>query len=115
MTRQDLNYGNLPIIALEIPASHRALLGSLETSHPEAVRLAEIKHFDGLSYAVHLVIALSAVTIPAVAKVIVELIRAKQHVSVKFEGVEVKGISENNALEVLQRLRLPSSSDTDPE
>lgn len=78
-------------------------LRHLAQSLPEQCRIVEVSQLTG-EEVVQCVVLLSVITLPAVTKVIVELIRAKRHCSVKVDGNEVRGISEENVSTVLRRL-----------
>ena len=53
---------------------------------------------------VPVLVGLTTVTIGAVTKIVVEAIRAKQHIVVKCEGVEVRGLEPNLAHAVIRDL-----------
>jgi hypothetical protein len=71
---------------------------------PDAVPLTT-KHFAGGPDLVQTMVTLTLATLPAIAKVIVERIRAKKHVRVIVKGreLDVRGVSEKEASRMVER------------
>jgi hypothetical protein len=87
-------------IVLELPEDSVAV-STLQSKLPGTVELVDVKHFGGEMGFVSAVVTLSAAIIPSVAKIIIEHIRAKQHIRVKVRGIEITGIDEDNAVMIL--------------
>lgn len=60
---------------------------------------------------VQAIITLTTVTLPLVANIIIEHIKAKKEITIKFNGVEIKGISEKNIKEILSSLLKENNSE----
>ncbi|EKO3903374.1 hypothetical protein AB1740_001258 [Vibrio fluvialis] len=67
------------------------------------VMLVKSDRFDGDSV-FQLVVTLSTVSVPLIAKVVIEKIKANKHVVIKKNGIIVKGLSAENALKVIKEL-----------
>jgi hypothetical protein len=67
------------------------------------VSFVEAKRFDG-ALVLQLLATLNTVTIPLLAKVIIERIRANRHVVIKKKGMVISGLSADNAIKVLSEL-----------
>lgn len=67
------------------------------------VSFIEAKRFDG-ALVLQLLAMLNAVTIPLLAKIIIERIRANRHVIIKKKGMVISGLSADNAIKVLSEL-----------
>ena len=71
---------------------------------PESVTVVSPKHFHGGADLTQAIVALSSLTLPLLAKVLTEAIKARKFVSIKMNGVEIKGLTADNALEILKEL-----------
>ena len=67
------------------------------------VTVVEASRFDGV-LVLQILASINAVTLPLLAKLISESIRAKRYVVVKKKGVEITGLSANDAIKVLREL-----------
>jgi len=67
------------------------------------VSFIEAKRFDG-ALVLQVLAMLNTVTIPLLAKVIIERIRANRHVVIKKDGMVITGLSADNAIKVLSEL-----------
>ena len=92
------------MILLELRADQTPALSNLHQQFPDNVRPLPVKRFDGGADVVHALIHLSYLMVPVIAKVIIEQIRARRHVSIKANGLEVTGITEKNAETLLTGL-----------
>ena len=66
--------------------------------------LIRSKTFQGTAETIRLLIELTPVVLTAVTAIVVTNIKAKRHISIKYKGVEVTGISEENALKIFENL-----------
>jgi len=64
----------------------------------------EATRFDGVSV-LQLLASLNAVTLPLLAKLIIESIRANRYVVVKKKGIEIKGLDVDNVIAVLREIK----------
>lgn len=62
------------------------------------------ERFDGV-LVVQVMAAINGVTLPLLAKLISDAIRANRYVVVKKKGLEVKGLSADDAIKVLRELK----------
>jgi|ERR1041385_5876707 hypothetical protein len=66
------------------------------------------KHFGGGPELVNILVSLTAATLPLIAKVIIEQIRARKHVRVVLKGgkyganLDIQGISDKEATEIVE-------------
>ncbi|WP_186258110.1 hypothetical protein [Burkholderia gladioli] len=67
------------------------------------VSFIDAKRFDG-ALVLQLLAMLNTVTIPLLAKVMTERIRANRHVVIKKKGLVISGLSADNAIKVLSEL-----------
>lgn len=93
------------MVAIEVLKEDEGILKDFADKHPKECELIQSKKFQGQAETVQVLITISATVLPFVAKIIIEYIRAKKHVSLKYKGVEVKGISEKNIVEILEKLK----------
>lgn len=91
-------------VVLEIFAEDKKLVDEIAIDHKEYVQVINARKFQGEPETIQLLITLSSIIIPSIATVIVNLIRAKKHISLKYKGVEVKGISEDTVVQILNEL-----------
>ena len=98
-------------VVLELQQQDAGFLDALRVQHPADIELVQLHRFDGTSDIIHAIILLSVATLPAVSKVILELIRARKYHKVKYRGTEITGLSEDATLEALAKL-LADNDDT---
>jgi hypothetical protein len=88
-------------LAIEL-RSDDELLSELRELGPE--NEVTRKGFDG-SDVVIVLVTLATTTIAQTASIIKKAIDARKHISVKYKGVEIKGVSEKRLLELLSTAR----------
>ena len=71
------------------------------------------KNFDGLSDLVQIILGLSSLSIPAITKIIIEVIKAKSAKSVKINDMEFIGLSENEIIELLRKSEINEAKSKD--
>jgi hypothetical protein len=80
---------------------------SLTTRLPDATPLTT-KHFTGGPDLVHVLVSLTAATLPLIAKVVIEQIRAKKHVRIVLKSgksgasLDIRGVSDETATEIVE-------------
>ncbi|MHB9129879.1 MAG: hypothetical protein ACYDBB_02165 [Armatimonadota bacterium] len=92
-------------ILIELDPMYKDQLQSYSSSVNEEITIIDSSSFDGSNEILKAIIALSAGTIPFIAKIAIEAIRAKKHVVIKRKGITISGISENKILSLLQELK----------
>ena len=92
------------MIAIEINKNDQNILNDLLLKYPNEIQIIDTKQLIGDFGVMHATISLTSMTLPFVTKILLELIRSKKNVSLKYKGVEVKGISEKNVVDVLNNL-----------
>jgi hypothetical protein len=71
-----------------------------QLSPKQAVRT---KGFDGVDL-LTVLIPLSAAAIAAIVKIVTKSIEAKKYITIKHQGIEIRGISEDKLITVLNQL-----------
>jgi len=90
-------------ILIELDLEDEAEVRTELQNLPNDVSFIESKRFDG-ALALQLLAMLNTVTIPLLAKIIIERIRANRHVVIKKKGMVISGLSADNAIKVLSEL-----------
>ena len=62
------------------------------------------KTFQGAPETIRLLIELTPVVLASITTIVLTNIKAKKHISIKYKGVEVTGISEENVLKIFEKL-----------
>jgi hypothetical protein len=88
-------------IVLEIPSSDAPILKDLGEF---SVGEFSPKKFGGGDVVIQALVTLSSISIPIVGKIIIERIRANKHVEIIADGKKIKGLSAENAIQVLKEL-----------
>jgi len=94
------------MIIIEIPIEEKATIDKYLTSLHKSINYSKIKKFDGSQDILQIAITLTSITIPFIAKIIIELIRSKKPISVKFKGREIKEIICNSEEEIKNILKI---------
>jgi hypothetical protein len=69
----------------------------------EGATVISSDRFDGDTL-IQAIVTLGSISIPLVAKIIIENIRSKKHVVVKHKGIEIKGLDAENTIKILEEL-----------
>ena len=64
----------------------------------------EVSGFGGTEGVVAFIVTISSVTIGSISKILIESVRAKRHVKIKYKGVEISGVSEANLTGILEKI-----------
>lgn len=91
-------------ILLELPKEDIQLVDELKRMFPDSVVSVSSEKFDASIELTELVLSLTIGTIPFITKIVIELIRARKHIKIKHKGLEVVGISEKNAEQLLRQI-----------
>jgi hypothetical protein len=89
------------MLLIEIAKSDLPMFDQFRSDYPSDVELVETDQFDGAVEFVHLLVDLAPLAVGSLATILVQTIQSRKHVVVKFQGIEVRGISETNAMKVL--------------
>jgi hypothetical protein len=92
------------MLMIEMPSDDAEGLEEFARTHPDSVTIARAKRFDGLSDLVQALVVLSPATLPFVSKMVVEKIRSRSKVVVKYRGMELRGLTDATVLEVFKDL-----------
>lgn len=76
----------------------------IQNEIPKDIELFESKKSDASKFFIEALVTLSTISIPYLAEIIIEKIKSNKHIELKYEGLEVKGISEDNVMEILDKL-----------
>ena len=69
-----------------------------------SVEVVKADSLDGTSDLIQILLVLNSLAIPVLAKIVIESIRAKKHVSIKKDGIEITGISEASVHKILEKI-----------
>jgi len=89
-------------IYLEASRDFREDLERLRTL--TSVEYVTADSIDGTSDLIQVLLVVNSLALPILAKIVIESIRARKHVSLKKGGIEITGISEASVHEILQRI-----------
>lgn len=93
----------VPNIVIELDRKDAEFYGPLVDEMGGNVTTIETSRFDGV-LVLQILASITTITLPLVAKLISESIRAHRYVVVKRKGVEIKGLSADDAIKVLREL-----------
>jgi putative effector of murein hydrolase len=93
------------MVTIEVLLSEKQVFENLQSKYQDFITLVTLRRFDGQPEILQVLVILTSVTIPAIAKIVIELIRSRKHVSLKVNGIEVKGISEENIFNILKEIQ----------
>jgi len=90
-------------LMIEIKKTDLDILNDLKATSPDSVKFVKVRHFGGGTELTAAIVTLSTATITIIGKIIIEMIRAKKYIKVKVKGIEISGLSEANALSILEK------------
>ncbi len=91
-------------LIIEVESKDEHFLRTLQTSSPFEAKLFHSRRFEGEIGITEALTILATVTIPVIAKVIIELLRARKQVRIKVDGIEISGLTENTTVGILEKL-----------
>ncbi len=62
------------------------------------------KNFDGMSEVMQILVTLTTVSVPVIGKILIESIRAKSKISIKYKNIELTGLDEKEAVILIEKL-----------
>lgn len=68
---------------------------------PEKIKIVTKKKFHGEPEMVELLIGISSITVPVLAKVIIEYLKNRGKISMKYRGIEISNATEKNIKAIL--------------
>lgn len=92
------------MITVEVAVNDIAVFDEIKAACADEITFARIKKFNGAQDIIQLIVAVTSITLPFITKIILEHIRSKKSISVKFKGIEIKGISEKNITRILNSI-----------
>jgi hypothetical protein len=92
------------MISVQIQKSDSDFLELIAQDDKLEYEQLETSSFDGQSEIVTLVITLTPMVLGFLGKIITEQIRSERYVKVIYEGVQVQGLSEENATRLIQKM-----------
>lgn len=69
----------------------------------EGANVINSDRFDG-SVLLQAIVTLGTISIPLVAKIIIEKLRSNRHIVIKHKGIEIKGLDADNARKILEEI-----------
>jgi hypothetical protein len=97
-------------LQVELHADDPAIDGFVVAIGSDQVVRAKPDHFEGDINVINLLVQLTTSTIPIVAVLIAQHIRAQRYIRVKFNGIEVRGENLNNIEAFLTKVALPAGA-----
>lgn len=91
-------------ISLQVHKQDSAILEELTANLDVPVTKLETSSFDGQSEIVTLVITIAPMVLTFLGKIITEQIRARKYIKVVYNGVQIQGITEDNAVAILEKI-----------
>ncbi|MGY0710618.1 hypothetical protein [Azospirillum argentinense] len=92
------------MIILEFPSESKDVFNELIEHSPSSVVFAKKGNLSGTAdLSVAMITAAGAIA-PFVTKIVIEMLRTKRKISLKCKGIEVRGLSEETAKEIITRL-----------
>jgi hypothetical protein len=88
-------------IMIEVDNEDKEYFESIFNAHRITVDMVETQRFGGMTETLAFIAAITTASLPVISKVIVEAIRAKHNVKIKIKGLEIDGITEENAMKIL--------------
>lgn len=93
------------MIIIEMKKNDKEILDEIKELSPESVTIVESRKFTGQEEVLQALVQISLVAIPALGAIITESIKSKRYISIKHNGLEIKGLSHENAIKVLEELK----------
>lgn len=92
------------MINIRTTKENKFVFNQIEEQYPDSIDFVLSKRFDGLSDIIQAIIELTPVTLPLVVDVINRNIDAKKNMSVTYNGIEIKGFSEKETINILNTI-----------
>lgn len=93
-----------PKIVVEVQVDQKFLFDDMVQNCPKEINLVQVKKFSGDQDIIQAIIIITAATIPYIFKIVLEQIRSKKYIKLKHKGIEIRGVSEKNVMNILKSL-----------
>ena len=103
------------MITIELPTVDEDVIKELTETHTSNVTVVHLKKFHGPADLTQVLIALTPLLIPVIAKIVIEQIRSRKYIVVKHKDTVVQGISEQNITQVLEQLLADQEPSSDAD
>lgn len=92
------------MIVIKIDSKDYDLIENDVTLLEDNIEVLSSRRFQGEPETVELLVELSKVIIPALSAIIIKLIDLKKNTSIKYNGIEIKGIDSKSVIPILEDL-----------
>lgn len=94
----------LIMIVFEIEQGDKIYFKEFENKYPESVEIVASDSLIGVNDVIQIVIVLGPITLPFITKVAIELIKDRKKATIKWNGSEITGLTEKNAVEIFDKM-----------
>ncbi|EGR0935573.1 hypothetical protein HJ107_24560 [Vibrio parahaemolyticus] len=91
-------------ISIQVSLEDKELIDLVNSIEEFESSCIESSSFDGQSEVMTLILSLSTLTLPLLAKIYIEHIKSKKSIKLIYKGVQVQGVSEKTILKVLKEI-----------
>lgn len=92
------------MILLELEPNEKESVETIIKENSLDGEILEKKNFNGQTEILQIIFVLTSASLPIIGKIIIEKIRSKKHIEVKYKGLTIKGLSEENTLKMLKKI-----------
>ena len=92
------------MIVFEIEQGDKIYFKEFENKYPESVEIVASDSLIGVNDVIQIVIVLGPITLPFITKVAIELIKDRKKATIKWNGSEITGLTEKNAVEIFDKM-----------
>lgn len=92
------------MLIIQVQENDISFFQELKANYPQYVEVIRPDSLFGANEIVEVVVAITAVSVPMLGKVLTALIKNKKITSIKYKGIEIDGISEKNVNYILNKL-----------
>ena len=92
------------IISIQIMKDDEAVINLFESEAMLDFQKLESSSFDGQSEIITLLVTLTPMVLAFIGKVISDQIRSKKHIKIVYKGIQIQGIDESNAMEIINKI-----------
>lgn len=91
------------MLVFELLEEDEELIGEIETL-PVMVQRYTTKHFDADTVFVSLLVSVLPSVVMQISNIIVSIMERNKNIKVKYEGVEIQGLSKEDIIELLNKV-----------
>ena len=92
------------MLIIQVQENDISFFQELKANYPQYVEIIRPDSLSGANEIVEVVVAVTAVSVPVIGKVLTTLIKNKKITSINYKGIEIDGISEKNVNNILNKL-----------